>query len=86
MTQAAPQIKPALEFFMSVADQFAAALAILHDQVIADQAARLADTAAATAASDAANVVLAQALAAVQAFSAKLPPLPVVATPAPPVG
>lgn len=66
---------------MTIAEQLKATLAILSEQIDAENAAHLADSSAASAASDANAQALVEALALVQVLSGKLPPLPVADAP-----
>lgn len=69
---------------MAIADDLKAAIATVSAQIDQELAAHLAASAEVTALSDANGTALADALAAVQALSEKLPPLPVVQAAAPP--
>lgn len=71
-----PTLNLVMDALMSTADQLKVQLAILSDQIDAELAAHLADASAATAATDANEQALVDALALVGALSAKLPPLP----------
>jgi hypothetical protein len=68
---------------MAIADDLKAALATVSAQIDAELASHLVASSTVTAAKDANEAALVEALDLVNKLSAKLPPLPVVADPAP---